>query len=187
MKTSHERCKIVLPLLLALFCLTASRTVCAAEEQPTNTDNYLEELTDAYGNEDSYKDKVMKRNTEDVLKGVSTLKVGLEYKPVPELALRAGYNYISAPYAENGVRDQTLDSYGVMYASTSDYVNWKATNRITAGIGCKIGNMNLDASYQYSTTDGDFYPFQPNIIGSVSPASVSNKRHQVLFTLGYTF
>ena len=50
--TSHERCKIVLPLLLALFCLTASRTVCAAEEQPTNTDNYLEELTDAYGNED---------------------------------------------------------------------------------------------------------------------------------------
>ena len=149
--------------------------------------NRVKDGFDAYGNEDSYKDKVMKRNTEDVLKGVSTLKVGLEYKPVPEFALRAGYNYISAPYAENGVRDQTLDSYGVMYASTSDYVNWKATNRITAGIGCKIGNMNLDASYQYSTTDGDFYPFQPNIIGSVSPASVSNKRHQVLFTLGYTF
>ena len=129
----------------------------------------------------------MKQNTEDVLKGVSTLKVGLEYKPIPELALRAGYNYISAAYAENGVRDQTLDSYGVMYASTSDYVNWKATNRFTAGIGCKVGNMNLDASYQYSTTDGDFYPFQPNIVGGVAPASVSNKRHQVLFTLGYTF
>jgi hypothetical protein len=149
--------------------------------------NRVKDGQDDWGYEDSYKDNVMKQNTEDVLKGVSTLKVGLEYKPIPELALRAGYNYISAAYAENGVRDQTLDSYGVMYASTSDYVNWKATNRFTAGIGCKVGNMNLDASYQYSTTDGDFYPFQPNIVGGVAPASVSNKRHQVLFTLGYTF
>jgi hypothetical protein len=149
--------------------------------------NRVKDGFDDYGNEDSYKDNVMKRNTEDVLKGVSTLKVGLEFKPVPEVALRAGYNYVSPAYAENGVRDQTLDSYGVMYASTSDYVNWKGTNRITAGIGCKIGSMNLDASYQYSTTDGTFYPFQPNVTGGVSAADVSNKRHQVLFTLGYTF
>ena len=112
---------------------------------------------DYYGNEDSYKDRVMKSNTEDVLKGVSTLKVGVEFKPVPELALRAGYNYVSPAYADNGVRDQTLDSYGVKYASTSDYVNWKATNRFTCGIGSKIGSMNLDLSYQYSATDGDFY------------------------------
>jgi len=149
--------------------------------------NRVKDGYDYYGNEDSYKDNIMKRNTEDVLKGVSTLKVGLEYKPIPEVALRAGYNYVSPAYAENGVRDQTLDSYGVMYASTSDYVNWKATNRFTAGLGCKLGSMNLDVAYQYSTTDGDFYPFQPNLTGQVSPASVSNKRHQVLFTLGYTF
>ena len=85
------------------------------------------------------------------------------------------------------MRDQTLDSYGVKYASTSDYVNWKSTNRITAGVGCKIGDMNLDVAYQYSTTDGTFYPFQPNLTGSLDAASVSNKRHQVLLTLGYTF
>ena len=149
--------------------------------------NRVKDGFDSYGNEDSYKDNVMKRNTEDVLKGVSTLKLGLEYKPVPEVALRLGYNYISSAYAENGVRDQTLDSYGVKYASTSDYVNWKSTNRITAGVGCKIGDMNLDVAYQYSTTDGTFYPFQPNLTGSLDAASVSNKRHQVLLTLGYTF
>ena len=57
----------------------------------------------------------------------------------------------------------------------------------TCGLGSKIGSMNLDLSYQYSATDGDFYPFQPNITGSVPSASVSNKRHQVLLTLGYTF
>jgi hypothetical protein len=149
--------------------------------------NRVKDGYDSYGNEDSYKDNVMKSNTEDVLKGVSTLKVGLEFKPVPQVALRAGYNYVSPAYSENGVRDQTLNSYGVKYASTSDYVNWKGTNRITAGLGCKLGSMNLDVAYQYSTTDGVFYPFQPNLGGSVTPANVSNKRHQVLFTLGYTF
>ena len=141
--------------------------------------NRVKDGYDSYGNEDSYKDNVMK--------SVSTLKVGLEFKPVPQVALRAGYNYVSPAYSENGVRDQTLNSYGVKYASTSDYVNWKGTNRITAGLGCKLGSMNLDVAYQYSTTDGVFYPFQPNLGGSVTPANVSNKRHQVLFTLGYTF
>jgi hypothetical protein len=109
------------------------------------------------------------------------------------VALRAGYNYVSPAYNKNGMRDQTIDSYGVMYASTSDYVNWDSTNRFTCGAGFKIGSMNLDLSYQYSVTDGTFYPFQPNIMsmasirGTVTPASVSNKRHQVLLTLGYTF
>ena len=155
--------------------------------------NRIKDGYDAYGNEDSYRDETMKRNTEDVLKGVSTLKVGLEFKPVPEVSLRAGYNYISPAYSESGMRDQTLKSYGVMYASTSDYVNWKSTNRFTAGVGCKIGDMNLDLAYQYSATDGTFHPFQPNIManseycGNATPASVSNKRHQVLLTLGYTF
>ena len=155
--------------------------------------NRVKDGYDAYGDEDSYCDDIMKRNTEDVLKGVSTLKLGLEYKPVPELALRVGYNYLTAAYNKNGMRDQTLDSYGVKYASTSDYVNWDSTNRITCGVGCKLGSMNLDLSYQYSATDGTFYPFQPDIVarseyrGSVTPASVSNKRHQVLLTLGYTF
>ena len=154
--------------------------------------NRVKDGYDAYGEEDSYKDAVMKSNTEDVLKGVSTLKVGLEYKPIPEVALRAGYNYISPAYNKNGVRDMTLDSYGVKYASTTDYVNWDSTNRFTCGIGCKIGTMNLDLAYQYSATDGEFYPMQPNLFktaeikGDVTSASVSNKRHQVLLTLGFT-
>ena len=155
--------------------------------------NRVKDGYDAYGDEDSYMDRQMKDNTEKVLQGVSTLKLGLEFKPVPSVALRAGYNYVSAAYDKNGVRDQTIRSYGVKYASTSDYVNWDSTNRITCGVGFKTGNVNLDLAYQYSTTDGTFYPFQPDIVaasyipGSITPASVSNKRHQVLFTFGYTF
>ena len=155
--------------------------------------NRVKDGYDYYGNEDSYMDRQMKDNTEQVLKGVSTLKVGLEYKPVPAVALRAGYNYVSPAYNKNGVRDLTINSYGVTYASTSDYVNWDSTNRITCGLGFKTGNVNIDLTYQYSATNGEFYPIQPDLFkaaeikGDITPASVSNKRHQVLLTLGYTF
>ena len=151
------------------------------------TRNRINDGWDRYGNEDSYTDEPMKRNTETSLKGVHTLKVGAEFKPIPEMAVRLGYNYVSAAYEEDGYRNMMLNSPGVMYASTADYTNWKSTNRLTAGLGFKAGNMNIDLAYQYSATDGDFYPFQQYDSYAVGATSVSNKRHQVLLTLGYTF
>lgn len=148
--------------------------------------------TDEYY-DDTHTDEPMKRHAESVLKGVSTLKVGAEIKPIPQVALRAGYNYVSAAYDENGYRDTRISSPGTMYASTADYVNWKDTNRFTCGLGFRLGPVNLDLAYQYSKTDGEFHAFQPyynyDINKTVGPSAVevSNKRHQVLLTLGYTF
>ena len=48
--------------------------------------------------------------------------------------------------------------------------------------------MNIDLAYQYSATNGDFHPFQPYVdVKATGVTEVSNKRHQVLLTLGYTF
>jgi hypothetical protein len=157
-----------------------------ASKNRVNDGSHYDWYTDNYY-EDSYTDEPMKRNTEQVLKGVATVKLGAELKPIPELAVRLGYNYVSSAYDEKGVRDQTINSYGVYYASTSDYVNWEGTNRLTCGLGFKAGKMNIDMAYQYSSTNGKLYPFQPDLTGTVKPASVSNKRHQLLLTLGYTF
>ena len=85
------------------------------------TRNRINDGWDRYGNEDSYTDEPMKRNTETSLKGVHTLKVGAEFKPIPEMAVRLGYNYVSAAYEEDGYRNMMLNSPGVMYASTADY------------------------------------------------------------------
>ena len=137
--------------------------------------------------EDSESDDVMNRHTEETLQGVATVKVGAELRPVPTMSVRLGYNYVSAAYATDGVRDMKLNSPGVMYASTADYVNWKGTSRITSGVGFRAGRMNVDLAYQYSLTNGDFHPMQP-FDGYVPVAtSVNNKRHQLLLTLGYTF
>jgi opacity protein-like surface antigen len=119
--------------------------------------------------------------------------LGFEYKPISTIALRLGYNYVSPKFESDGFRDQTLDSQGVAYATSTDYTNWKSTNRITAGVGFTFDKLYLDMAYQYSQTNGDFYPFMNysvnDVDGSnyVAPTSVSNKRNQLLVTLGYRF
>lgn len=163
-----------------------------------SADTRVKDGYDDYGNDDTYSDRVMNDNTDYSLKGMHTLKLGAELKPSPEFAVRAGYNYVSPMYSNNGVRDTRLNSIGNMYASTADYTNWESTHRLTCGVGYRFDHMNIDLAYQYSTTSGKFYPFQPDVVfddpaGDLgvtcisSPTSVNNKRHQLLLTLGYTF
>ena len=144
--------------------------------------------TNYYGTERSYCDEAMEPNTEKSLKAVHLLKAGIEFKPDTDLSLRAGYNYVSSAYERDGVRDMFLDSPGVAYASTTDYVNWKDTHRITCGMGYKVSGWNFDVAYQYSTVSGDFYPMQAFEPGqSVGATNVKFNRHQVLMTVGYSF
>ena len=150
---------------------------------------------DAWGSYDeSESDDVMNRHTEQTLKGVATLKLGAELKPDPAMAVRLGYNYVSPMYKDGAFKDGTLPTDGSYYSSATDYTNWKATNRITCGLGYKVGQVNLDLAYQYACTNGEFMPFM-NYVDNDTAAddnlcnavNVSNKRHQVLVTLGYTF
>ncbi|MCM1078556.1 MAG: hemin receptor [Bacteroidales bacterium] len=145
-----------------------------------------------YGNESSFSDKAMKRNTEKSLQGVHTLRLGAEVKLCPEVALRVGYNYVSPKYQTYGCRDTDIPSQGVEFASTAAYTNWKDTNRFTCGIGYAKGSFSVDLAYKYSQTNGDFYPFYDGIgtgeyENNPGATSVSDKRHQLLMTLGYRF
>ena len=147
-------------------------------------------------------DAVMKRLTEHTLKGVSTLKVGVEYKPDPTVAIRAGYNYSSPMYKKEAVRDQTLSSAGTWMASTTDYTNWEATNRLTLGLGFTFDKLRLDLGYQYTMRSGDFYPYMNGVSATYisdetgqtmelrndcHAVSVKDNRHQLLCSLTYSF
>ena len=151
---------------------------------------------DYYGNEESYSEYATNQHTKNTLKGVSTIKAGLEFKPDPSLAVRLGFYYVAPMYDKLGVKDGTLDSYGVFYQSQSDFTNWEDTYRITAGLGYNIDKFSIDLAYQYSTTNGNFSPFYDcaDNINSESLTNnnfdvckVSNKRHQLMLTLGYRF
>ncbi len=147
-------------------------------------------------------DRAMNHHTENTLKAVNTFKVGLEFKPDSKLAVRVGYNYISPMYEDNGFKNGSIDSPGSYYSSSTDYTNWHATNRMTFGLGYNIGKLSLDLAYQYVVQSGDFSPFRndsgelysdanPNETVEISnfcnAVNVDNKRHQLLFTLGYHF
>ncbi len=143
----------------------------------------------------SSSDDVMNSHTESTLKGVHTLKLGAEYKPLPTLAIRLGYNWISSVFEKDGFRSGALESPGVGYATSTDYTNWKATNRFTLGLGFQASsNVNLDIAYQYSHTNGDFYPFMSYYDSSssanscvVNATKVANNRNQIMATLSYRF
>ncbi len=157
-----------------------------------NDGGYYNEWGSYY--EQSSSDRTMNQHTKATLKGVSTLKVGVEYKPLPEFSIRLGYNYVSPMFSKQGYRDGSLASPGVAYATSTDYTNWKATNRVTAGLGYQVKKFFVDLAYQYSQTDGEFYPFMSYISDTSSAdncianaTKVSNKRNQLLVTLGYRF
>lgn len=155
--------------------------------------------------ESSSSDGQMNDHTDEALKGVSTLKLGVEFKPIDQFAIRLGYNYQSAIYNEDAVKGQFkngdfVESPGIYYSSSMDYTNWKSTNRFTVGLGYQIDKFNIDLAYQYSQTNGDFKPFADaygdfeNSDGTVeslenysNAVEVHNKRHQLLLTLGYRF
>ena len=122
------------------------------------TGSYYDYWTDSF-RDDSENDEEMNAHTDATLKAVNTFKVGAEWKATPELALRAGYNYISPMYDKDGFKDGTLESNGTYIASSTDYTNWDATNRFTLGMGYAVGKFNVDLAWQYTWTQGDFSPF----------------------------
>ena len=164
-----------------------------------NNGGYYDYYYDQYY-ESSIPDKNMNAHTKEVLKGVSTLKLGVEYKPVSNVALRMGYNYVGAKYANDGQKDPGLASLGTAYSSTTDYTNWGEINRFTLGVGYQVKKFNIDLAYQYSAQKGSFAPFsnvrditytsgttkitESNI---ASNTDVKNNRSQLLLTLGYRF
>ncbi len=158
-----------------------------------------------YGNEyyDDYwtndKDKDMNRLTEKTLKGTHSFKVGVELKPVGNVSLRAGYNYMSKSYKDDARFDIPLDSYAALYNHHTDYMNLGNVNIFTAGIGYRFRHFYMDMAYKFRRQSGEFYAFDDSFVKgadfagsgyenlSLSPVDVNLNRHQVFLTLGYKF
>ncbi len=139
----------------------------------------------------SSSDREMNTATKKTLKGVCTVKVGAEFRPDPSLAVRFGYNYVSPMYKTNAEKGVLVNSVNNAFTSTTDYTNWKATNRVTCGLGYTVDKFTIDLAYQYSMQNGTFHPFvnssSANEVNIADGVKVKNNQHQVLMTLGYAF
>lgn len=114
----------------------------------------------------------------DNLKGVNILRVGAEFKPLPVLALRAGFGYCGSMLKD----DKTILASPVI----------RQTTYYGAGVGFVLARgVLLDVAYQYLSSDlTDYYLFyaQDNT-GMTESArySTSINRHNVAVTLGFRF
>ena len=114
----------------------------------------------------------------DNLKGVNILRVGAEFKPLPVLALRAGFGYCGSMLKD----DKTILASPVI----------RQTTYYGAGVGFVLARgVLLDVAYQYLSSDlADYYLFyaQDNT-GMTESArySTSINRHNVAVTLGFRF
>ena len=117
-------------------------------------------------------------SVEAFLKGVHTVRVGMEARLTPEFSLRAGYNYASSVFND--------DAYSALasYRTSTDFNNVKARNTATFGVGYSGNTIYADLAYKYDMYKSDFYAFDDI---DLPKTEVDNSRHQLVFTLGARF
>lgn len=125
------------------------------------------------------------------LKGVHSFKLGVEYKVIPQFALRAGYNLRTSPYKYDAIKSLPVNSI----RTDTDFINLKERKIYTCGVGYRGPMFYVDLAYKLTSQKADFYPFVYNDydnVGNViyikpSPAKVNFSVSQVLLTLGCRF
>lgn len=140
-------------------------------------------FTDPDGYDDDFD---FENSTRSMAKSVSTFRVGMEYKLLPEFAVRAGYNYRSAIFKDNAYKD--LPYYSIQ--TDTDYANTQDRNTVTFGVGYRGKSFYADLAYKYDTCKSELFPFvniDGNTINPGKATSVTNSRHQAMMTLGFRF
>lgn len=128
-------------------------------------------------------------STTPMLKGVHTVRLGAEYKVIPQFAIRAGYNYSTAAFSSDAYKDLPYNSI----QTDTDFANTKALSNYTLGIGYRGSMFYADLAYKFTTYKEDFFPFVVKnysaeyYLGFPERTQVTNTRSQVLFTLGMRF
>jgi hypothetical protein len=115
-----------------------------------------------------------------MLKGVHTFKLGAEFKPATEFAVRMGYNVTSSSFKENAYKALPNNSI----RTDTEYANLKAIHNFSFGLGYRTETFYGDITYQYSAYDADFYAFNNDTLPS---SKLSYNRHHVMATLGIRF
>ena len=121
--------------------------------------------------------------TDDIkamMKGVHTLRAGVEFKLAPEFAFRLGYNHITTSLKDDAYKYIANNST----RTDTEYANPGAKNNYTLGVGYRGQAFYVDMAYQYSTYKEKFYAFD-NL--DLRATDINNNNHKVLLTLGLRF
>lgn len=116
------------------------------------------------------------------LKGVHTLRLGMEARLVPSFSIRAGYNYSTAAFKDNAYKMLNWNDT----RTDTEYNNAQARNTFTFGLGYRGSVLYADLAYKYDMYKSNFYAFHDSA-AYLQATKVDNSRHQLLLTVGARF
>ena len=122
-------------------------------------------------------------------------KVGAEFKPTPQFAVRVGGGWQSSPI-KTALKEGAVEVF--TSGETPNYTIYKSTTHYSVGLGYRFTpNFYLDLACIYREQKDDVYAFSPVMVENSkgetlqivesSASSLKTGRTQVALTLGYKF
>lgn len=117
----------------------------------------------------------------------SMVRLGLEYRVIPQFSIRAGFAYQNSPVKEN-VKDnrQTISTAG----TAPQYTFTNNTTYISFGVGYRYQKFYADLAYQYKNRSADYHAYTPDPLhpGNPSPQSkLKLENNNIVLSMGFRF
>jgi hypothetical protein len=114
------------------------------------------------------------------LRGVSTWRLGAEWKVVPALALRVGYTETGTAFMADAYKSLPYNSI----TTDTDFANKGKETNLTFGIGYRGQRFYADAAFKLGKYSEQFYEFDN---ADLAPAQMDNCKRQLMLTVGMRF
>lgn len=145
---------------------------------------------DPYASSDPY--YYTNKDVKNYYKTTTTVRVGAEYRILPQFSVRAGYAYTSSP-----VKEDAANGMQTIYTSDPNpsYEFGNDINYVSFGLGYRYQKFYIDMAYMYRCRKSHWYAYSPHIgdngyAGSMQGgpvASVSSKDNQLVVSMGFRF
>lgn len=138
-------------------------------------------------------DLFIKNEVDYTFRPQHTFRIGAEARFAENFYARIGYNFVTSPFqkeaflnlpAAESVGKETTITNSTYNATSTDYVNLGATNRISLGIGWHSKHFYADMAYVCQNQKAELYPFDDI---NLQPYKTDLVRHSALFTFGVKF
>lgn len=137
--------------------------------------------SDYYSPNDYANDKI-----KQIYQNTNTFRVGVEYRVLSNLSVRAGYNWTSSPVKNEVLQGKVeVPSTGVL----TGYTLYNITNNVTCGLGYRYKGFYADLAYVYTYKSAEYHPFSPDVADpwTAPSAKVDFDNSRIALTLGFKF
>lgn len=126
-----------------------------------------------------------------IYRNTNTLRIGAEFRVLPQLSLRAGYSYVSSP-VNSRITDEPVETAGTI----PNYRFDNTTNYVTCGLGYRFQKFYVDLAYVYKHMTSEYHAFSKFVpdqytgyIGVVptQTSSLSLDNSQIVLSAGFKF